>query len=64
MNTEQPTTDPQRQFTCGMGHGTFDAEWTEEEAMAESRLHFGEQPKEELAVVCDDCWMKIYPDRN
>ena len=44
-------------FTCEGCGQTFEKEWSDSEAMAESREIFGDNWKQEdLAVICDDCF--------
>jgi hypothetical protein len=48
-------------FTCAACKGTFDCEWSDEEADAEYRALFphaaaSKAPRE---VVCDDCFKKM-----
>lgn len=54
-------------YVCGLCGGEFvndDEARPEEAKLAEMRQYFGDVPEEERASVCDDCWMKIHPDRN
>jgi len=47
-------------YTCAACEGVFDYGWTEEEALAEKEENFGDMPTEEMAVVCDDCYNKMF----
>jgi hypothetical protein len=47
-------------YTCAACEGVFDYGWTEEEALAEKEENFGDMPTEEMAVVCDDCYRKMF----
>ena len=50
-------------FTCEMCGGTFAEGWTDEEALAEAKKHFGKSViKEEMATVCDDCYRRVNPE--
>jgi rubredoxin len=51
-------------YTCALCGGVFEKGQSDEEALAESRAYFGDVPPEELAVVCDDCWEEVRPDRQ
>jgi hypothetical protein len=51
-------------ITCDLCKQEFEPARPDEEAMAECRSYFGNVLKEELAVVCDDCWEKIRPEKN
>lgn len=51
-------------FTCELCRRTFEANWSEDEAEAESESFFGKRPPEDLAVICDDCWLRVHPLRN
>jgi ssDNA-binding Zn-finger/Zn-ribbon topoisomerase 1 len=44
-----------RKFTCDHCKETFDAGWTEEEALEEKEIRFSGMPIEEMAILCDDC---------
>lgn len=46
-------------FTCAVCDGTFEKEWTDEEAMAEATGIFGDQLGDDPEVVCDDCFNKM-----
>jgi hypothetical protein len=46
---------------CARCGEAFVSLWPDEEALAESEANFGEHPKEELEIVCDDCWKEIRP---
>jgi hypothetical protein len=46
-------------FTCAKCHGEFKTDWSDKEALAESRGLFGMVPMEELCIVCDDCWREL-----
>lgn len=49
-------------FTCVMCGGTYEKGWSDEEARAEREALFGKTPERD-AVVCDECFQKIRPDR-
>lgn len=46
-------------FTCETCEQTFEKEWSDEEAEAESSALFGHLPDDERAVLCDDCFGQI-----
>ncbi len=47
-------------FTCDNCHRTFPKGWSDVEARAEaSRAGFPDQPIDQFAVVCDDCYQQI-----
>jgi DNA-directed RNA polymerase subunit RPC12/RpoP len=46
-------------YKCAVCGGIFDSEWTDEEAEAERQKNFGGEPKEDDALVCDDCYKEI-----
>jgi hypothetical protein len=52
------------EYTCALCRETFFKGVSDKQALEETRSHFGDVPEEELAVVCDDCWQKIHPQRN
>lgn len=43
-------------YTCAMCGETSESEVSDEEALAESKLLWGDIPPEKLAVICDDCF--------
>jgi len=44
-------------FTCEGCGGTFESEWSEDEARAEQVEVFGfTLPKQECCLLCDDCY--------
>lgn len=45
-----------KEFKCEHCGGTFETTWSEEEADEEMKQMFGDVPKEEQAVICDDCY--------
>ena len=47
---------PTETYTCSRCKETFTKITPEEEARAECRGIFGDIPKEEMAIVCHDCW--------
>ena len=50
-------------YKCGKCREEFeyvsDGSWSEDEAMKESKKLFGNVPKEQLVVVCDDCFIEM-----
>lgn len=50
-------------YTCAMCGGTFKTGWSKEEAAAEAEKHYGKIPEQEKAIVCDDCYQKIHPEK-
>lgn len=46
-------------YECECCHEVFRRITPEAEAMAESKEIFGNVPKDELALVCDDCFKKL-----
>jgi DNA-directed RNA polymerase subunit RPC12/RpoP len=46
-------------YTCDECGGTFKRDWSDEEALEESRILFGDIPEEERAIVCDMCYKRI-----
>ena len=45
------------EFTCAQCGGTFDKEWSDEEALAEAAENFGEI--DDPVVICDDCYKRM-----
>jgi hypothetical protein len=49
------------QYKCFMCQQTFDKGWSDEEAEAEKLELFGDVPKNECELACDDCFQEIKP---
>jgi len=47
------------EFTCENCGGTFPYAWSDSDAMEEAKENFGDVPKDELSIVCDDCYKEI-----
>jgi hypothetical protein len=45
-------------YQCSDCKKTYQTTWTDEEALAEAAMIFGDVPKEKLTVVCDECYRK------
>lgn len=43
-------------FKCSACGGTFEKARSDEEAEAEMHETFGDLPKDDQSVVCDQCW--------
>lgn len=52
------------EYQCAICKGVFVKEWSDEEALAETQLYWTGSTQEDCAVVCDDCWEKIKPERG
>jgi hypothetical protein len=46
-------------FTCARCKGTFESEWSDEEAVEEAEALFGTFDKQDAAKVCDDCYAEF-----
>lgn len=46
-------------YKCTVFGGTFDSEWTDEEAEAERKENFVGKPKPDDEIVCDVCYKEI-----
>lgn len=44
------------EFKCEQCDGIFKKGWSEEEAIDEQRRNFNEEPKDDDAILCDDCY--------
>lgn len=54
-------------YTCAQCHNTYNKVQTEEAALLEAQTVFGHIDKDDLAIVCDDCYeefMKWYGKRH
>jgi hypothetical protein len=47
------------EFTCDVCGGTFQELWPDEAAAAEREANFGEPPRADDGLVCDDCYKLI-----
>lgn len=50
-------------YICAMCGEEFEKGWTDEEAEAEAKEFYGKIPESEKAIVCDDCFNKIHPNK-
>lgn len=48
-----------RVYTCAACGETYETDRTDDQAEAEFREVFGSIPKEERAIVCEDCFIKF-----
>lgn len=56
--TEKSDQMKDEEFTCEHCGRTFLKAWTEEEAMKELKANFGDREwkRDELCILCDDCY--------
>lgn len=52
------------EYICAMCGGRFERGRPVEEALAEKEKYFPDEPLEDCAEVCDDCFQKIDPETN
>ena len=52
------------EYTCDDCSETFEKTRTDEEALKELEDNFGVIPKDQRAIVCDDCYNKIMNQIN
>ena len=58
------TTVETRTLLCEACDCTFETDISEDEAMKEKEEIFGDTPREECMVICDDCFKELVtPDR-
>jgi hypothetical protein len=62
--TEPDTTVGPNQYRCAACTGVFDMGWTDEEATAELADVFPGFDKTECAIVCEDCYKRLAPERG
>jgi hypothetical protein len=43
-------------LTCALCGDKFNPAWTDEEALVEMRKNFGDVDRDQIEVVCDDCY--------
>lgn len=48
-------------YICEMCGGKFEKGQSDKEAEDEMKKLWGNVPKEELSIICDDCFNKIHP---
>lgn len=46
-------------FTCAHCHGTFEKDWTDEEAATEALEVWGPLGTDDQTIVCDDCYQAM-----
>ena len=54
------------EYQCTMCENIYESEWTNEEAEKECVKNFGQEMAhgKDRAVICDDCYQKIRPDKH
>ncbi len=52
------------EYQCASCNNIYEKGWSDEEAEAEMKDLWGNLPKEEMAIVCDDCFKGIHPEKN
>jgi len=50
----------ENEYKCAECHKVFEKDWSDEEAIRESREKFGPVAPTELEVVCGDCYKKLF----
>ena len=55
---ESDPVGPHGRFQCAVCGGLFDKDWSDEEAIAEYKARFGDEPMAETPL-CDDCYRKV-----
>lgn len=50
----------ENEYRCAQCGNVYEKGWTDEEAFAEKEKHFKGYTAEDCAVVCDDCYNKIF----
>ena len=46
-------------YTCEMCKGTYEKEWSDEEAQAEAERLFPGMDHSDMVLLCDDCYQKV-----
>ena len=46
-------------YTCDVCGGTFQSDWSDEDALREMKRNFGDVAKEDRRIACDDCFRKM-----
>lgn len=49
----------EHEYTCAHCKNVYKKGWSDEEAIEEQESIFGKVSKEDLAIVCDDCFNTI-----
>lgn len=47
-------------YTCAKCGVVFESDRPDEEALGEALLKFGYYPKEDMALICDDCYKTLF----
>lgn len=51
-------------YQCAMCKGTFESDWTRDDALAELHFDFGNIDLKKCDVICDDCYQQVRPDEH
>jgi len=54
----------ENEYQCEQCKGIFTKGWTDKEALNETKELFGDVPVEELSVICDDCFNKLFGEEK
>ncbi len=54
----------QNHYKCAACGEVFEKGVSDEEALQEKEELWGEIPLEQMVLVCDDCWKKMFPDED
>ena len=49
-------------YTCAVCKNTYEKGWSDEESEKEMKENWGNIPKEDRAIICDDCYKKRTPE--
>lgn len=60
---EEQTTLKPNEYQCAQCDGIFELGWTEEEAKEEMLKNFGTTDTSGMAMICDDCYKKMFPSK-
>lgn len=52
------------EYKCARCGGVWQKGWTDEESLAECRQYFGNLRADETAVVCEDCFQLMHPEKH
>lgn len=61
MKKKKTKIDNNKEYQCAVCKNIYEKGWSDKEAMQESKDIWGEIPKEERVVICDDCWKRRTP---
>lgn len=54
----------ENEYKCVRCGNVYEKGWSDEESLNEMKELWGDLPKEDRDVICNDCFNEIHPERN